>query len=468
MKQKKPAASDNRRDLRRRALRQLGRKPAQRAQPAGSADKARLLQELQIHQIEVELQNEELRQSMSQVEAGLEKYTELYDFAPVGLFTVDEQGTIKEVNLTGANLLGQGRGQLIGRRFQFFVAPRSRPAFLVFQNKIFAGHDRQICEVALLGTGPTTLWAELQAAAVVTDDQTQKWGRLALIDITARRQAKETQLRNDILTASNRKLEAEIIRRRAVEAALEKSEQRTRLLLTQAQLLQEKLRTISHQVLQVQEIQRKEISRRLHDEISQLLVGINVHLAIFSKAATTDPKNIRKTIVPLRKLVEESVKVVHRFARELRPAMLDDLGLIPTLRSYIDDFPRRKGQQVHFAAHPSVEELDNEKRTMLFRVAQEALTNVAKHARASEVNVMMRKIPGGVCLEIADNGIAFNPRLINSPGWDNRLGLVGMRERVEMVGGRLRIESVPGQGTTIKAEVPFASTWLPKAAPKAR
>jgi two-component system, NarL family, sensor histidine kinase DegS len=451
---KKPVRSADAGNLRRRALRQLGRQPVKPPSKA-PANTARLLQELQIQQIELELQNEELRQSMAQVEAGLEKYSDLYDLAPVGYFSLDEQGKIMEVNLTGAGYLGKGRAQLIGRRFQLFVAPSSRPAFLVFQNRIFMGHELQSCEIALLSTRQPTPWVELQAISAFTEDQEQKWSRVAAIDITARQQAKETQLHNDILIATNRTLEAEIIRRQAVEAALSKSEQRTRTLLKRAQQLQRELRTISHQVLQVQETQRKEISRRLHDEISQLLLGINVHLTIFSKAATANPGNVRQTIVPLRNLVEESLRVVHRFARELRPAMLDDLGLIPALRSYIDDFPRRQDQQIHFSATPEVEALDNDKRTMLYRVAQEALTNVAKHSNASEVNVLIGKIPDGVSLEIIDNGTAFNPRLIKSPKWNNHLGLIGMRERVEMVGGRFSIKSVKGEGTSIKAEIPF-------------
>lgn len=273
-------------------------------------------------------------------------------------------------------------------------------------------------------------------------------------DITQRKRAEENQRGLEVMTASNAKLKEEIVRRRAVEAALTKSERRARLLLEQATALQAKLRELSRRMLSVQEEQRKKISRELHDDISQLLVGIIVHLANVNKAAKRDPESIQKTITPLLLMVEESVRVVHRFARELRPAMLDDLGLVPAIEAYINDYPEGKGLRVEFTAFSGDEALDIEKRTMLYRVAQEALTNVAKHAQASLVHVSLSKNRGRVRLEVRDNGRAFDVRLIASPQWHDHLGLVGMRERVEMVGGRFEIVSTPGTGTIILAEVP--------------
>jgi len=198
----------------------------------------------------------------------------------------------------------------------------------------------------------------------------------------------------------------------------------------------------------------------LHDDISQLLVGINVHLAVFAKAAATNPRSIPRNVAPIRRLVEKSLRIVHRFARELRPASLDDLGLIPAIRSYLEAFPKEKGRQIQFTAFAGVEALDNDKRTVLYRVAQEALTNIAKHAHARRVTVSILKIPGGACLEVADDGKAFDVERLACAEWSNHLGLHGMRERVEMVGGRFSVVSAPGQGTTVRAEIPFAKNTL--------
>ncbi|MET0261578.1 MAG: ATP-binding protein [Rariglobus sp.] len=274
-------------------------------------------------------------------------------------------------------------------------------------------------------------------------------------NITERVFAESSQRRLDIMTASNGKLRREIIRRKAGELALKRSEQRAHELLQESHGLEKRLRHISHQMLTVQENQRKEISRELHDKITQLLIGINVHLEIFIREAATNPRGIGRTIAPLRRLVAKSVRTVHRFSRELRPAMLDDLGLIPALRAYLEDFPKRKGRRIEFTAFEGVETLDNDKRTMLYRVAQEALTNVARHAKASVVKVVISKVRGGVRLEIADNGKAFDVKRLSSIRWSRRLGLTGMRERVEMVGGSFTIESIAGTGTTIQAVVPF-------------
>jgi signal transduction histidine kinase len=218
---------------------------------------------------------------------------------------------------------------------------------------------------------------------------------MAIVDITARKQAEEAQRRIDILGATNRKLQEEIIRREAVELSLRKSEQRAHQLLGHSRQLQNKLRQVSHQILLVQENQRKEISRELHDEISQLLLSINLHLAIFDSKEAINPQSIRRTITRVRWLVEKSVRVVHDFARELRPPMLDDLGLVPALNTYIADFSKRKGIKIQFTAFNGVEVLEGDKRTVLYRVAQEALANVAKHARASVVNIPNNQVSGG-------------------------------------------------------------------------
>jgi len=419
------------------------------------ADAQRLLQELQIHKIELELQNEELRQSKADVVAGFEKFSDLYDFAPVGYFSLDKRGFILEMNLTGATLLGTEKERLAGRRFQIFVAPQFRPAFNVFLEGIFAGREKRSCEVSLLSADQGEFWADLQAMPSMGRRSGPELCLMAIVDITARKQAEEARRRIDILGATNRKLQAEIIRRQAVELSLRRSEQRAQQLLGHSRHLQGKLRQMSHQMLVVQENQRKEISRELHDEISQLLLSINLHLAIFDRSEAVNPKNFRRNIIRVRRLVEKSVRVVHDFARELRPPMLDDLGLIPALTTYINDFSKQKGLKVHFTAFSGVEAFEGDKRTVIFRVAQEALANVAKHARASLVKVLISKVPEGMCLEIADNGKSFDVGRLSSSEWGDRLGVTGMRERVEMVGGHFSVESASGAGTVIRAVIPF-------------
>jgi len=256
------------------------------------------------------------------------------------------------------------------------------------------------------------------------------------------------------LAIANRELKREILRREKVETALKKSESHYAHLFEQSQHLQEQMRHLSRQLLLTQEEERRRISRELHDEIVQTLVGINVHLASLSVKTRINAKDLRRKIGRTQRLVEKSVDIVHRFARELRPTVLDDLGLIPALKSYIKDFAKRTHIQVKFIAYAEIELLSDTQRIVLYRVAQSSLTNVAKHAKATEARVSLRKVKGAVRMEIHDNGKSFDLERVLFAKRHKRLGLLGSRERVEMVGGIFNVDSSPGTGTTISAEIP--------------
>jgi signal transduction histidine kinase len=257
--------------------------------------------------------------------------------------------------------------------------------------------------------------------------------------------------------AALRQLKRETGRREAVQKALEVSERHYRESLDESRLMQEHLRRLSHEILFAQEEERKRISRELHDEIGQTLTAINVKLAGLQKEADVNTEGLKKHIATTRRLVEESMNTVHRFARDLRPPLLDDLGLIPALHSSLNDFTKRTHIPVHFTAFAAVERLHVDKRTVLYRVAQEALANVAQHARATSVDVSIRKLGGVVRLEIHDNGRSFQVQRVFSGKKIKRLGLLGMRERVEMIGGTFAVESSPKTGTTIRAEISFGN-----------
>ena len=258
------------------------------------------------------------------------------------------------------------------------------------------------------------------------------------------------------LTASNLKLRREVVQRKAAEDALRQSELHYTRLLKHSDRQQKQLRHLSRQILSAQEEERKEISRELHDVIAQTLTGINLRLGMLKKQSTLNTKGLDRNIALTQKLVEKAVNIVHQFARELRPAVLDDLGLIPALHSFMKSFSERTGILTHLSAFAGVEALDTPRRTVLYRVAQESLTNVARHAHASQVKTTLRKLPNGrLCMKIHDNGKAFDISHVPPPRGRKHLGLLGMRERVEMVGGHFDIVSAPGKGTTVIAQIPF-------------
>ncbi len=272
--------------------------------------------------------------------------------------------------------------------------------------------------------------------------------RLSELNRTLRRRTVE-------LAAANRQLKREIVRRQAVEAALRKNQQHHGRLLEQSRHMQEQLRQLSHQLLQAQEEERKQISRELHDQIAQTLTGINVHLATLKSEARANTRGLEKKISRTQRLVEQSVDIVHRFARDLRPTVLDDLGLIPALRSLMKDFSKRSGIHVQCSTYAGVELLNSARRTVLYRVTQSALANVAQHANANRVKVNIRKMRDGVRMDINDDGRGFSVERVLFAKRRQRLGLLGMRERVEMVGGILSVDSVPGKGTTIRVQIPI-------------
>ncbi len=257
------------------------------------------------------------------------------------------------------------------------------------------------------------------------------------------------------LAASNLELNVEIAQRKAVEHALEQSKIHYADLLKESNRLQRQMRLLSRQIISAHEDERKKISRELHDVIAQTLTGINVRLATLKRDAAVNTKGLAGNITKTQRLVEKSVQIVHRFARELRPAVLDDLGLIPALHAFLKSFSERTGVRARLNGFPEIEQMDSVRKTVLFRVAQEALINVSRHAEATHVGISFRRADGHACMDVHDNGQSFNVPSVMHANRGRRLGLIGMRERVEMVGGTFLIESSPGKGTTVSVCIPI-------------
>jgi signal transduction histidine kinase len=258
-----------------------------------------------------------------------------------------------------------------------------------------------------------------------------------------------------VKSAADRRGERAIARRKVLERALIRSDRRNRRLLKEAIHMQEHLRHLSRRLLSAQEEERKVISRELHDEVGQILTGVTVRLAALKREAAAGTRGLENRLAGTQRLLEKTMKIVHRCARELRPPILDDLGLVPALHAFMRQFTQRTRIPIRFTAFAAVERLDSDKRTVLYRVGQESLTNIAKHAQATRVRVAIRKVAGNVRLEIHDDGKSFRVQRVLTGGKVTRLGLLGMRERVEMVGGTFSVLSAPGKGTTVRAQIPM-------------
>lgn len=212
------------------------------------------------------------------------------------------------------------------------------------------------------------------------------------------------------------------------------------------------LRDLSSRLVEVQEDERKAISRELHDEIGQSLSGILLGIANISATfvpdADTEPcREIQK----LRRLTEKTFATVRDMSLFLRPSMLDDLGLVPALQWQAREISRNEGLDVTVSAESVSDDLSDEAKTCIYRVVQEALRNAVRHARATVVSISLCQSGGRLLLSVKDNGRGFNPE--DQKG----LGLLGMEERVRHLGGIFVLSSASGSGAHIRVELPYST-----------
>jgi signal transduction histidine kinase len=216
-----------------------------------------------------------------------------------------------------------------------------------------------------------------------------------------------------------------------------------------AEISQRVARDAMQRVVTAQELERRRLARELHDETGQALTSILLGLKTVEEA--DDLGRVREAVASLRELTLATLQDVRRLAVELRPKALDDFGLVPALERLTDTFAEQTGLAVDFQPLLAEDRLPGEVETALYRIVQEALTNIVKHAHAHNVSIVLARKQRSVSAVVEDDGAGFDV----SRTRDGGLGLVGMRERVELIGGRLTVETRPGAGTTLVAEVPL-------------
>ena len=212
------------------------------------------------------------------------------------------------------------------------------------------------------------------------------------------------------------------------------------------------LRSLSSQLVHAQEQERRAISRELHDEVGQTLTGLGIELANLEHLRDGPPSEYRSHLADAKRLTEETLRTVRNIAMGLRPSMLDDSGIVPAVRWQASELSKRTGTPVELQIEGDFAGLGDEGRTCLYRVVQEALTNCARHAQATTIQITMERRNGSVCLSIRDDGIGFDTGRARTG-----LGLVGIEERVKALGGSLAVRSWPNRGTLLSVEIPLAN-----------
>ncbi len=379
-------------------------------------DVRKIIHELQVHQIELEMQNDELRREQEVTEEIRRRYVDLYDFAPVGYFTFDQKGKILEVNLTGATLLGVSRSRLIGRPFIGFVENAFKSLFSAHLLKVYSSKLDQTTELRIFQSDTKSLvYISLRSMAVRNDGEMKC--RSAVSDIT----------------------ELKLAEKKRLEAYEELSK------------VNERLRFLSNRLLSVQEEERKRIALEVHDGFASSLSAIRYRIQDI-------PSEVRKkhNLENISKQLEVAIAEARRIQTVLRPPVLDDLGIGPALnwlcREFQKNYPLIGITKKFYFQEP---EIPGSIKVAIFRITQEALNNIGWHSKADSVDLYLRKRTTSVDLVIQDNGKGFDSESILPKGNPEiGLGLSGMKERAALSGGSLDIQSGVGKGTIIRASWP--------------
>ncbi len=383
--------------------------------PTPSAEKSSpdLLHELRVHQIELEMQNEALRQAKTALEESHDRYVDLYEFAPVGYLTLSSDGFISSINLTGAIFLGRARNNLLLRCFSDFVASEDQERWSGYFLRVKEQDSPGTLELALKHGDGTAFYAQLhcrhqkgeKSAACRSSEL-----RMVLTDISQRKQA-----------------EAELLDSEA------------------------NLRRLTGYLQQVREEDRSHFARELHDDLGQNLTALRIDFNVLAAELGAEKPTVVARLAAIDRIIHGTVDAVRRICEDLRPAVLDDLGLEAALSAYVKRFAQQSGVACDLALGCEDFALDDTLSTALFRIVQESLTNIARHARASHAMLALQECGDDLLLTIADDGCGLTVEL-NSER--RNYGLLGMRERVNLLGGRIAIDSEPGRGTHIEVSIP--------------
>jgi signal transduction histidine kinase len=378
---------------------------------AGAADRQRLLHETQVHWFELERQNTALMEARAQAEVALARYADLYDFAPIGYLTLDASGEVLQINLKGARILGQPRHRITGRCFSGFLASTSLPTFNTLLAQLFADSGPGSAEVILnLTADPLRV---LRVEASVAEDR--QACRVLVSDIT-----------------EDRQLAAERAQRQA------------------------RLSELSHRLVTLQEDERRCLARVMHEIIAPNLASLMLGLRVIEDELPRElPLQLRARLADMQALLEDTDASLQKVGADLRPAVLDFAGLVPALGSYGHQFSRRTGIAFRLVCPKAGSRLPAEIESVLFRIAQEALANCAKHSGAKTLTIDLVHDTRHVIMTVADDGHGFDPRPGGSRSPPGR-GLLSMRQRAEFVGAQWILESQPGNGTRIIVELSLA------------
>lgn len=394
-------------------IKELRRLESEQAPSEDAQEIQYLRHDLDVHQVELEMQNRELREKQYELELSREKYVDLYDFAPISFLTIDDKGIIRDINLTATKLLHKPRSQLLNKPFITLVSHGHSSDFMRAHREVLATSEEQSLELLL--RRHDNMIFDVLMHMVIAQNASKSEVRIALQDISKRKQAEANTL--------------ELLRQN---------------------------RDLTQRLFQVQEEERRHLAQELHDEFGQWLTGIHINAEIIRRLSEGQNEGVYATAGVIDESASEMYKNIHRMIHQLRPTLLDELGLVESIKHLVDQWREQLPEvDITLLLDGELGDLKDNLNITLYRIVQESLTNVAKYARARDVAIQLTRQRGAagqqdsLLLTVEDNG-----KGMDTGAATEGFGLAGMRERVLAMDGQFNIDSYPEKGVRIEVYMP--------------
>jgi PAS domain S-box-containing protein len=368
------------------------------------------------------------------------------------IFQLDPEGNVVSWNAGAQRLKGYDSAEIIGHHFSIFYPEEDlmndRPRDILAR----AARDGQTQEEGWrIRKDGSRFWANVVITALhnsngnllgfakLTRDTTENRERAEALTKAKELLELRVEQRTAVLTRVNNEMRTEIADRQHAEEQLRKS--------------RDQLRALAARLQSVREEERTYIAREIHDELGQACTAIKMDLALIGRKLTKRQTTLRAKVDSSIQLVDSTIVTLRKIASELRPRTLDDLGLPAALEAQAQEFESRTGIHCSVTLPPEPLTLDTDRSTAIFRIFQESLTNVARHAHATRVEARLRRENDRIIFQVFDNGTGFDPEVAKAR---KSLGLIGMQERALLLNGDFKTEGVPGSGTTMTLTIPLA------------